>query len=47
MTTDCFASNGQQEVDDGHSDEIFYDPKTTAVITLDRCDIKPASFSEY
>ena len=38
-----FASNGRQEVDDGHSDEISDDLRTPAVIELDRCDMKPVS----
>ena len=38
MPTDFFASNGQKEIDDGHSDKYFDDPKTPAVITLDSCD---------
>ena len=44
LYTDYSTSNGQQETDDGPSDEIFNDPKTPAVITLDSCDIKPTSF---
>ena len=39
-----FVSNRQQEIYGGHLDDIFDDPKTPAVITLDRCDIKPVSF---
>ena len=38
--TDFFASNVPQEVDDGHLDEIYDDPKTPVVIRLDSCDIK-------
>ena len=44
MPTDYFTTNGQQDIDYGHSDGIFNDPKTPAVITLDICDIKPVSF---
>ena len=44
MNTDFFASNGLQEINDGHLDEISDDPKTPAFITLDICDIKPVSF---
>ena len=43
MPTDFFASNGWQEVDDGHLDQMYDNPKNPAVITLDRCDIKPVS----
>ena len=38
---DFFASNRLQDVYDGNLDQIYDDPKTTAVITSDRCDIKP------
>ena len=38
---DFFASNGRQEVDDIHSDQMSDDPKNLAVITLYSCDIKP------
>ena len=38
-----FASNGQQNIDDGHSDKIIDDLKNPAVITFDSCDIKPVS----
>ena len=41
---DFFASNGRQDIDDGHSDGIFNETKNPAVITLDICDIKPMSF---
>ena len=40
---DFFASNGRQEVDDGHSDEMSDSPRTPTVITIDSCDIKPVS----
>ena len=43
MTRGFFASNGRQEVDDGHLDEISGDLKTLSVITLYICDIKRAS----
>ena len=36
-----FASNGRQEVDGIHSDQMSDDPKNPAVITLYSCDIKP------
>ena len=35
IPTDFFACNGRQEIDDGHLDEIFNDPKIPAVVTLD------------
>ena len=44
MPTDFLESNGRQEVNDGHLDGIFDDPKTPAVNTLDRCDIKTREF---
>ena len=44
MHMDYFASNGQQDIDDGHSDGIFVDPESPAVITINSSDIKPLSF---
>ena len=44
MPTDFFASNGWQEINDGHSDKISNDLRTPVVIPLDSCDIKPVSF---
>ena len=43
IPTGCFASNGRQEVDCSHLDEMSNNPKTPAVIRLDSCDIKPFS----
>ena len=44
MPTDYCTSNGRQNIDDGHSYNIFNDSKSTAAINLDSCDMKPASF---
>ena len=41
MPTESFASNRLQEIDDGNYDEISNDPKSPAVITLDRCNVTP------
>ena len=40
---DFFASNGQQEVNYSHLNEIYVEKKTTTVIKLYSCDINPAS----
>ena len=42
-STEYFASNGLQEVDEAHLDQISDGLKTPAVLTLDSCDIKPGS----
>ena len=44
MPTESFASNRLQEIDDGNYDEISNDPKSPAVITLDRCNVTPWAF---
>ena len=44
MPINFFASNGQQEINSGHLEEVFEDTKTPAIITLNTCDIKPVSF---